>query len=473
MQRRTLAKTGTAVALLLALVTGCSGTRAPSTEAGPGSAGSASTAAPATTAAQSFGTLPSPCGPGDAKGATDQGVSNSSIRIGYGDDRGFAQSPGLNRAIGDAVKGMIKWCNAQGGINGRTIDGDFYDAAITQVTPVMQQACATDFMLVGEGWSGDEAAEQTRVGCRLPAVPAFTVGSDFANGPMMYQALPNPDDYQPASIFYQLAKQFPQDKDAFAFLNTTLPATTATIAKLVPTVQAAGFTVKDCGVTISYTGEPSYVAFALKFKACGAKVVYLSLNPGPVTYDLITAMNQVGVHPIYVMQANGYTPGFAQWNTAGLANNVYVMSSIEPLENAATVPAVQQYLNIVNSVNGTTGVLGMQAASSFLLWAEAAKSCGSTLTRQCLVDELAATHDWTAGGLNAPTDPGDNRLGTCGLELKLDGTKWTQAFPAQAGAFDCNSEYAFKTPASTWGTRLNANRIATTFLSANVIEPQS
>ncbi len=156
-----------------------------------------------------FGTLASPCGPGSAKGATDQGVTDTSIRIGYGDDRGFTGSPGLDQEMGDAVTAMIKWCNSQGGINGRKIVGDDYDAAITQVTTVMQEACKTDFMLVGEGFALDEAAEGTRLGCNLAAVPGFTVGPDVANAPEMYQAVPNPVDYLPASPFFQAAKLFP------------------------------------------------------------------------------------------------------------------------------------------------------------------------------------------------------------------------------------------------------------------------
>ncbi len=81
--------------------------------------------------ATKFGTLDSPCGPGSATGATDRGVTDSASTIGYGDDRGFAQSPGLNKEMGDSVKAFIKWCNDQGGINGRKIIGDFYDAKIT------------------------------------------------------------------------------------------------------------------------------------------------------------------------------------------------------------------------------------------------------------------------------------------------------------------------------------------------------
>ena len=85
---------------------------------GPGESGASSSTS------ATFGTLPSPCGKGHATGATDQGVTNSTINIAYGDDRGFSGSPGLDQEMGDAVKAMIAWCEAQGGINGRKIVGD-------------------------------------------------------------------------------------------------------------------------------------------------------------------------------------------------------------------------------------------------------------------------------------------------------------------------------------------------------------
>src|SRR6516225_358634 len=95
----------------------------------------------------SFGTLPSPCGKGNATGATDSGVTNTTINIAYGDDRGFAGVPGLDQEMGNAVKDMVAWCDAQGGINGRKIVGDYSDAAVTNVGSAMSQACKKDFML--------------------------------------------------------------------------------------------------------------------------------------------------------------------------------------------------------------------------------------------------------------------------------------------------------------------------------------
>src|SRR5690348_5654531 len=115
----------------------------------------------------------------------------------------------------------------------------------------------------------------------------------------------------------------------------------------------------------------------------------------------------------------------------------------------------------------------MQATSAFLLWAQAAKECGSTLTRQCMINNLSKVDSWTAGGLNAPTDPAANLPSSCGLLLKLDKTKWVQAYPKTVSQFDCSDSYQVKLPQAVWGTSLNSDRIATKFLTKNVIAPQS
>jgi hypothetical protein len=467
---------GVLLAVVVLVAAACSSSRggsATATTAGAsgGTSAAASTTAPASTTM--FGTLPSPCGPGNAKGATEQGVTDTSIKIAYGDDRGFASSPGLDKEMGDAVKGMIKWCDDQGGINGRQIVGDFYDAAITQVNTVMQQACKTDFMLVGEGWALDEAAEQTRLGCNLAAVPGYAVGPDFANAPEMFQAVPNPDDYLPATSFYQMAQLFPDAIKHADVLHTTLSATETSNAKAIEAMKAAGFNVNDCGVKINYTGEPDYKPFAQKFQSCGLTLLFNNSSPGPVLFNFIQALDQVGIHPIILGEANVYTTAMAQWNTAGLGNNIYVREAFQPLENAAAVPAVQTYLDAVKAVGGATSQLGEQSTSSFLLWATAAKSCGSNLTRQCMINYLSKVHSWTGGGLNAPADPGNNMPAKCGLLLKLTGTTWSQYYPKTLGQFDCNDKYVFKVAQADWGTTLGADRIATKFLGPNVLKPQS
>jgi hypothetical protein len=130
-------------------------------------------------------------------------------------------------------------------------------------------------------------------------------------------------------------------------------------------------------------------------------------------------------------------------------------------------------MDIVNAHHGKVALLGMQATSAFLLWAQAAKTCGSQLTRQCMVNELAKVHEWTGGGLHAPTDPGANKPASCALMVRLNGTKFEQVFPKNVGEFECGGDFVVKTDPKTWGTSLNGDRTSTKFLTGDVIKPQS
>ena len=187
-----------------------------------------------------FGTLPSPCGEGDASGATQQGVTDTSITIGYGDDAGFAQSPGLDHELSDAVKAMIDWCNEQGGINGRQVVGNYYDAKVLDVNNAMTEACSQVFMLVGQGWSLDSAQETTRLGCNMASVPGFATSAAFANGKDVVSAVPNPVDYASVEIAAALQEQFPEQVKKAAVMYGNYASTKDAAdprARLVPVVR--------------------------------------------------------------------------------------------------------------------------------------------------------------------------------------------------------------------------------------------
>ena len=187
--------------------------------------------------------------------------------------------------MGDAVKAMIKWCNDQGGINGRQIVGDYYDAAVLQVNTVMQQACKTDFMLVGEGFALDEAAEQTRLGCNLAAVPGLHRRARVRQRPEMYQAVAEPG--QPPA-------RCPSPTDGQALpaghLQLRLPAhhawprppSTASTRSSQAVTTAGWNILANCTVMLNYNGEPDYKPFVQKLQSCGAQDrSSINATPGP------------------------------------------------------------------------------------------------------------------------------------------------------------------------------------------------
>ena len=143
-----------------------------------------------------FGDIVWPCNPGSATGATDQGVTDTSILIGGGDDRGYAASLGLNITQTDTLKAFVEKCNELGGINGREVLVELYDAKIFEVSNVWLDACPRMFMMVGKDLQST-LWEETRVQCELAHIPTYTVSAAAARGPMMIQPVPNPSDRNP------------------------------------------------------------------------------------------------------------------------------------------------------------------------------------------------------------------------------------------------------------------------------------
>ena len=440
--------------------TAASGTGA----SGTGSSGTGASGTGAT--GEKFGDLASPCGAGTAKGATDKGVTDTNITIGYGDDVGFAASPGLNKEIGDAVKAMVEWCNGLGGINGRQIKANYYDAKYLEVKAAMTQACTDKvFMLVAQGWAADAGQEDVRIGCQLSTVPTYSVSTAFAHGPGMVQSIPNPGDQTPLSMAYEIAALFPDAIKKTALVYANFSSTLETKAKVVAAYPAAGYTILGCDQIYNIGGEADWKPFVNNLKACGAEVVYFAGTANPNFQNFLTAAKQVSFAPkAYITDVNFYDSSFAQWNGAngGAADAVYVRMGFVPFEEADKSPATKKYLDLLAKSGGKTGLLGTQAAANFLLWATGVKACGSTVTAKCVIAEIGKRQDWTAGGLHVPMQPIKNEAPACGMLVKLTGAKFERVAPKDK-TFDCDPKYQATNLKTEYvpAAKLDANRVAT------------
>ena len=108
-----------------------------------------STTTPKSAAPGSFGTLKDVCGPGNAKGATATGVTDTEISTAVFSDPGFVGRPGLNQELFDAAKVFAAWCNDAGGINGRKIVVHERDAKLTEYKQRVIESCREDFSRIG------------------------------------------------------------------------------------------------------------------------------------------------------------------------------------------------------------------------------------------------------------------------------------------------------------------------------------
>ena len=451
----------TAVALATVLALAAAACGSGRSDSSPDEVGGGTPTSAAGNESGMFGTLESPCGPGDATGATDQGVTDTEITIGYGDDAGFQSSPGLNHQMSDAMKAFIQWCNDQGGINGRKIKGNYHDAKILDVNNAMIDACRTDFFLIGQGFSLDASQEDTRRSCGLPSVAGYAVSPQFANAPLKWEPFPIPADYTNAAAALWFLEEHPDKADKIASMFANYSATLDSRDKVESAWTDLGFGFLPCPQQYNIGGESDWKPFVQKLKDCGAEIVYFVGSPYPNFQNVLTAADQVGFRPMWYVDANFYDESFRDWNVNGFADNVYIRESYTPLEEADSNPATQQYLDIMAEYGGDVNQLGEQSASAFLLWATAAKACGSNLTRQCVTDELNTITEWDGGGLHAPANPAENLPSECGMVLKLQGTTFVRVSPSEPNTYTCDPRIAAPvTGAALERARLDADRIA-------------
>jgi ABC-type branched-subunit amino acid transport system substrate-binding protein len=337
---------------------------------------------------------------------------------------------------------MIEWCNEQGGINGREIVGNYYDAKILDSGNVMLEACEQVFMLVGQGWSLDGAAEQTRVGCELPQVPGYTVSSTVAHGPWTFNAVPNPVDLTPLGQAYLLAEQYPEEVKNAAVVFGDYAATRESTEKVLDTYPQAGWEfLPACEQTYPIAGNVQWQPIVQTLKDCGAQFVYFSGSPLPNFQNFLQAADQLDYDPLWITDSNFYDEAFAAANGSGYADNVFIRLAFVPFEQASDNEATQQYLDTIETYGGEPALLGAQSTSAFLLWATAADACGAELTRQCMIDQLGTVTSWTGGGLHAEADPAGNIPPECVMVLRMQGTEFVQELPAEQGDFACDESY--------------------------------
>ncbi len=396
------------------VATGCSrsSTSAKATATTAAAGATATTAAAAATGVGDFGTLKAVCGPGDAKGATDPGVTDTSINMATMADPGATAVPGLDQEMFDAADAFVGWCNAAGGILGRKIVLHKRDSALTQVAAKMIEACqAPDFMLAGNGEALDATGVQQRLSCKLPEIAGYDVSAAAGTAPLSIDPFPTPNNMSNlGGAWRALAKFDPSVLPKYGLISSNQQSVKDSGDRDRAAAEAVGFT------TVSYQEAPPQVdnfrPYVENLHGAGVQVLGIQANPA-TNAGYYKSMADIGYFPKYVLlNGNNYDPNTISLGGATLASfpgGVYVNSTIVPFELANQYPATKQYIDLLGKYAGGAKPksLGVYSMSAWLMWAQAAKSCGSNLTRDCVMANAATVKNWTAGGLHSPQNPGN------------------------------------------------------------------
>ena len=395
-----------------------------------------------------FGDLTGVCGPNEGGGevpsgdpSETQGISADAITVGTVSDPGFEGRPGLNQEIFDAGEAFVEWCNAAGGINGKQLQLNFRDAAITEYQPVLQQSCQEDFAIVGSGAVQDNFWPEIGAACGLIDIAGFSVTPDKGGvagrdsiEARSVQPVPNPADRFQTSAYVIIDEEFPETIERSGILYGDLETTAVQKDKVRAGLEEIGHEfVHEAAYNI--LGESNWSPFAAAMQRDEVEFFHM-VGEGENFALLLQAMDEIGFRPeVMMMEANFYDQNWL--DAAGpSADGVFVRTVFHPLEEADTNPATQQYIDVVEAVDGKVAQLGTQSMSAWLLFAQAARDCdlADDLTRSCVLEGVAGVSEWTGGGLHVPTDPGSNEPPECTLILQVQDGGFVRYAPEEGYA---------------------------------------
>ncbi|MCU1374055.1 MAG: ABC-type branched-chain amino acid transport system periplasmic component-like protein [Actinomycetia bacterium] len=368
-----------------------------------------------------FGTLEGLCGPGDAKGATARGVTDTEIHLGTMGDPTNVVLPGIGQESFDIGDAFVQWCNDAGGILGRKLVLTKRDGKLFEVGARVIEACQSDFMLVGSANPLDAAGLKPRLDCDLSQIPAYVVSADVAVAPKQV-VIDSSLEQVVAGHWRALAKEYREAFQAISLVTVDGAGLDSFAERQRDALTTLGDKVVDFQKA-PITGVDNWRPYAQNAFGHGAKAV-ITLSPDISPF--VRSFNDVGwkpdVLPLGVQNYNAATIALAK---EGVLPTTYVTTSYWPFEAADQNPAVEQAIELIKSTSKITpGFAHLQALNAWLLWASSAKACGSQLTGACVIEKAGSWKGWTGGGIIAPVDTqvGGGVISQCFVLLKATPT---------------------------------------------------
>lgn len=418
--RRQRSVTGTIAVCGAVVLAACGRSSGPAATPLPSAPRQSSASGASPVPAGTFGDLGRICGPGNPAPLTGRGLSGTTIHVGTFGDPGSSITPGLEQEYFDVAKAFTKWCNAAGGINGRKIVVDNYDAKLFNGASQIISACAKEFMLVGGGNAFDAVDVKPRLACKLAQIPALDVSPDAGLAPLQVQPTSNSPKHYAVGGLRLLADAFPASKQGLGIGSSN-------VASLSPQGRYAKQAWESLGYKVTTVQEkPTFVTnfrpYMEQLRTSGAKAYneIASQDPTPE----VNAMRDIGYQPSFVLWSiQFYDPKSVQAAKTVPFPPSYVALGALPAELVDQYPVLQQIRSIMNAgvanpkFTSFTG-LGFNA---WTLWAKSATDCGADLTPQCILAKAGSHTDWDAGGLFPPnsTIPGKQTESDCVLLVRL------------------------------------------------------
>jgi hypothetical protein len=272
-------------------------------------------------------------------------------------------------------------------------------------------------MLVGNANPLDAAGVKPRLACNLAQIPAYVTSPQAAVAPEQVVVDSSLRQINVGS-WRALAQKYPHAFQAISMITVSGGGLDSFAERQRDALTSIGDKVVDFQ-SAPVTGVANWRPYAEHAKQNGAQAV-ITLSPDISAF--VRSMDDVGWKPeVLPLGVQNYNAGTIALAKAGILPPTYVSMTYWPFEAASQSPAIQQAIKLITSSSDLKPDFAhLQALDAWLLWAEAAKACGSQLTGACVMAKAGSEKNWTGGGIIAPVDthPGPGVLSHCFVLLK-------------------------------------------------------
>lgn len=436
------------LALLIAvmLVTAACGSRvdAPDgTASGGGSNAAAADSNAEPSATQPAGDSATAPAQGDATpenngGATDVGVTADNIKIGIQADITGAR-PGLFKTALEGLDAYVAYVNANGGVNGRTLEVVPYDTKLNgdEVRRTAKEACDSVFALVGSMGIQDSDGAATIEECGIPDIMATALTQERQEVSTSYSPLPQAPGLWSTGPGAYLKTQFPDAIAHAAMITVDQASPKLNAAKLVDAYQQEGFEFVYQGKTNVI--QIDFTKLILDMKDKGVRYVMMIADNSQMA-DLLKAMNTQDFHPdVIEFMPQAYSQSFVDLGGDAVEGS-YVWANFALLGESDVNPEMALYQEWLTKTHpeATPDIFGVYAWGAGMMFVEALRNSGPEATRDGLLTSLSEDFiDWDANGLMGLSSPSTHTPSRCFALMQVRDGKFVRVFPEEPGTFEC------------------------------------
>jgi len=375
-------------------------------------------------------------------GATATGITATTITVGnIASISGVA--PGLTQSAQQATEAWAAYVNSTGGICGRQIKVQPFDDGNDSGTNYAdaEQACTSDFAMVGNASGFDDGSAQAVASCNIPDMAAEVSTVAAGTTADIFGASPGNAHYWGLGPANYLKAQYPSAVQHAAMIYLNVSATQTQAEYEVNAYKSVGFNyVYDTSTTPT---NANYAANVQAMQSAGAQYV-TEYSDASSAERLLQAMQQANYDPQVVdWFSEEYSPQFAQQTEPESNGDLVLMSATAAYQEASSNPGMQLLESWMNRVapGYHQDIFGILAWSAGLAFEQAAKEVGPDLTRAALITKLQGITNWTGGGVTPPVNIGQKIPSKCFFYEKITNGGFQRIYPTAANTYDCNSGY--------------------------------